>query len=105
MNLCSCCVAACVGASYAFAAVGAIEGINKITTGSLLTLSEQEVIDCDRHYNQGCASGLVYNAFMFVFENNGIDTEERYPYTGEDLPPAWSCDNDYVRNLIREAIV
>ncbi|GJM89018.1 hypothetical protein PR202_ga05613 [Eleusine coracana subsp. coracana] len=72
------------GACWSFSATGAIEGINKIKTGSLISLSEQELIDCDRSYNQGCSGGLMDYAFKFVIKNGGIDTEEDYPFRQTD---------------------
>lgn len=73
-----------VGACWAFSATGAIEGINKIVTGSLVSLSEQELVDCDRSYNSGCEGGLMDYAYEFVIANHGIDTEEDYPFLGRD---------------------
>jgi len=60
-----------------------MEGINKIKTGSLVSLSEQELIDCDRSYNSGCGGGLMDYAYNFVVKNGGIDTED-YPYREAD---------------------
>lgn len=68
------------GDCWAFSATGAIEGINKIVTGSLVSLSEQELCDCDQSYNNGCNGGLMDYAFKWVIQNNGIDTEDDYPY-------------------------
>ncbi|CAM8979292.1 unnamed protein product [Rhodiola kirilowii] len=72
------------GACWAFTATGAMEGINQIVTGSLVSLSEQELIDCDRSYNNGCHGGLMDYAYQFVVDNHGIDTEEDYPYLARD---------------------
>jgi len=44
---------------WAFSTVGAVEWMNKIVTGNLISLSEQELVDCDRSYNQGCNGGLM----------------------------------------------
>lgn len=59
-----------------------MEGINKIVTGNLTALSEQELLDCDRTVNAGCSGGLVDYAFEFIINNGGIDTEEDYPFQG-----------------------
>ncbi|XP_057740852.1 low-temperature-induced cysteine proteinase-like [Arachis stenosperma] len=71
------------GSCWAFSSSGAIEGINAIVTGDLVSLSEQELVDCDKT-NDGCEGGYMDYAFEWVMNNGGIDTETDYPYTGVD---------------------
>ncbi|WRX08128.1 Peptidase C1A [Theobroma cacao] len=62
-----------------------MEGINMITTGKLISLSEQELVDCDtKGEDQGCQGGLMDDAFKFIQKNQGLTTETDYPYKGVD---------------------
>ncbi|KAE8724533.1 Vignain [Hibiscus syriacus] len=69
------------GSCWAFSTVVAVEGINQIKTGELVTLSEQELVDCD---NQGCDGGLMEQAFEFIKKSNGLTTENNYPYRAKN---------------------
>ncbi|KAK9714562.1 hypothetical protein RND81_06G103400 [Saponaria officinalis] len=72
------------GCCWAFSAVAATESLHKLKTGTLIPLSEQELVDCDTDSNMGCEGGLMDAAFDFITHNGGLTTEANYPYTASD---------------------
>lgn len=72
------------GSCWAFSTVVSVEGINQIKTGNLVSLSEQELIDCDTSDDNGCNGGLMENAFGFIKTSGGITTESAYPYMAQN---------------------
>ncbi|OIT27751.1 senescence-specific cysteine protease sag39 [Nicotiana attenuata] len=72
------------GYCWAFSVVAATKGINKIKTSKLISLSEQELMDCDTSSDIGCEGGLIDDVFKFIIKNNGLTTESNYPYEGTD---------------------
>jgi len=71
------------GSCWAFATIAGIEGWNQITSGSLISLSEQQLVDCSKDVCYGCQGGWPYKATEYVIRM-GVCTEKDYPYTARD---------------------
>jgi len=70
------------GSCWAFSTTGALEGFNFVKTGELLSLSEQQIVDCATD-NYGCQGGWMTKALTYA-ATNGVELESDYPYTAVD---------------------
>ena len=69
------------GSCWSFSTTGALEGAHFIASGELLSLSEQQLMDCSWKFgNLSCGGGLMDSAFNYA-KTTPITTEAQYPYT------------------------
>jgi cathepsin L len=70
------------GSCWAFSTTGSLEGAYFNKFNQLKSFSEQQLVDCSHSYgNNGCGGGLMNLSFFYI-KDNGITTEDKYPYKG-----------------------
>ncbi len=83
------------GSCWSFATTGALEGAYFNKYGTLVSFSEQQLVDCDNFKNggkdHGCNGGLMDNAFAWIMQNNGLCKESSYPYVSGSTKTAGIC--------------
>jgi hypothetical protein len=91
------------GSCWAFSSTAATEGAWAISTGELIDLSEQELVDCATGFNygsHGCSGGQMDGGFKFIIEN-GLCSAREYPYTSGTTKTEGSCQSKLCDSVIR----
>ncbi|CAG9319528.1 unnamed protein product [Blepharisma stoltei] len=88
------------GSCWAFSATGAVEGAWASGNHTLVSLSEQELIDCSKDYgNAGCDGGDMDQAFEYILEY-GLALEKEYPYTSGNSTNSTNSTCDYMKVIM-----
>ena len=85
------------GSCWSFSTTGALEGAYFIKYGVLASFSEQQLVDCDNLKNggrdHGCNGGIMDSAFSWINKNNGLCSEQAYPYVSGTTETSGSCQS------------
>mmetsp|Transcript_85424 Transcript_85424/g.169447 ORF Transcript_85424/g.169447 Transcript_85424/m.169447 type:complete len:358 (-) Transcript_85424:158-1231(-) len=73
------------GSCWTFSTTGVVEAHYAKATGNLVSLSEQQLVDCAADFNNhGCQGGLPSQAMEYIRYRGGLQKEVDYPYNGRN---------------------
>ena len=84
------------GSCWAFSTTGSLEGAHQIATGTLLSFSEQQLVDCAyvKYGNYACNGGLQESAYAYYEDGFDAELESVYPYTSGTTMKKGTCAYD-----------
>jgi len=68
------------GSCWAFSTMGTLESGYAIASGDLVSLAEQQLVDCDKS-DDGCSGGWPHTAYDSYLARSGVCSESSYTYT------------------------
>lgn len=68
------------GSCWAFSTTGVLEGANYLTTGKLVSLAEEQILECATQYSQGCGGGFPNDGVKYATENAVCESDAYWPY-------------------------
>lgn len=89
------------GSCWAFSTTGTLEGQHALKSGNLVSLSEQNLVDCSLQ-NYGCNGGWPSIAMEYI-KTNGVDSESTYSYVGYDESCKYNRSN--VESFLNQIIL
>jgi C1A family cysteine protease len=94
------------GSCWAFSTTGSTEGAWQIAGNKLVSLSEQQLMDCSvPEGDHSCQGGLMDYAFEYIEKNGGLDSETDYPYKMANEPCQTAKEANKVAHILKHTDV